>query len=240
MTWKTVSTGVLALILLASCVEVQNNPQFSNWLNQAAMVARPLDNETVAAGLREALRVGSERAASSASKADGFLANEAIRIELPESMDRMTGMLRTVGLGSLVDSFQVRLNRAAEAAAEEAVPVFSQAVKEMSLTDVMSILHGSDTAATDYFSDKTSFVLAQRFKPVIRQNMEQVGLYSLYAELVQAYETLPLADKRAINLEDYLTEKTRDGLFYLLAREEEKIRRDPAARTTELLKKVFE
>lgn len=233
--------AIFALLLLVSCVDVQNNSQLGGILSSlgAPSGSVGLDESTVAAGLRQALEVGSSRASELASSNDGFLANDQIRIPLPEKLQGVADTLRTVGLGSQVDLFEVKMNRAAEAAASEAKPVFVSAVKGMTLTDAMGILRGSDTAATDYFRSKTSMTLQQKFKPVVRSKMEEVGVYGLYNQLISSYNSIPFVTKTSFDLEDYLTTKTQDGLFSLLADEEEKIRNNPAARTTELLKQVF-
>lgn len=232
---------VFALLLLVSCVDVQNNSQISGILSSldTGSSSGELDESTVALGLRQALEIGSSRASDLASSTDGFLANDQIRIPLPDKLQRVADTLRTVGLGAQVDLFEVKMNRAAESAAAEAKPVFIGAIKEMTLTDVMGILRGSDTAATDYFRSKTSSALQQKFKPVVRNKMQEVGVYGLYSQLISTYNSLPLVEKTNFDLEDYLTTKTQDGLFSLLAVEEEKIRNNPSARTTDLLKQVF-
>jgi hypothetical protein len=198
-----------------------------------------LDERTVAAGLKEALRIGTDRTVSSTARVDGFLANALIRIVLPDQLAPMGGMLRTVGLGSQVDALEVSMNRAAELAAGEAREIFVDAISRMTLTDAFNILNGGDSAATTYFRDRTEDTLRNRFRPVINQKMNEVGLYRLYGQLVAAYTAIPLATEPPINLSDYVTEKSLDGLFAILAQEETRIRRDPAARTTELLRKVF-
>lgn len=233
--------GVFALLVLVSCVDVQNNSQISGILSSLGTVSSSgeLDESTVASGLRQALEVGSARASESASSTDGFLANDQIRIPLPDKLQGVADTLRTVGLGSQVDLFEVKMNRAAEAAAAEAKPVFIGAIKEMTLTDAMGILKGSNTAATDYFRSKTSVALQQKFKPVVRNKMQDVGVYGLYNQLISTYNALPLVKETSFDLEDYLTTKTQDGLFSLLAAEEEQIRNNPSARTTELLRQVF-
>lgn len=225
---------------LCSCVDMQNNSQVGAILSSlSTSSANQLDESTIASGLRQALEVGSARASQSASTPDGFLANNKIRIALPESLNGVTDTLRKIGFGSQVDQFEVKMNRAAESAAAEAKPVFISAVKGMTLTDAMSILKGSDTAATDYFRSKTSATLQQKFKPVVRSKMEEVGVYGIYNQLLSTYNALPLVEKTSFDLESYLSTKTQDGLFTLLAEEEVKIRNNPAARTTELLKQVF-
>ncbi len=230
---------VILLILVAGCVELENNPTLNSLLTSYTTGSTVLDENTIAAGLRQALEVGSEKASIEASSSGGFLNNDKLHIPLPEQISGMTNTLRNIGLGAQVDKFETGMNRAAEAAAAEAKPVLVDAIKGMSLTDAMSILKGSDTAATEYFRAKTGATLQQRFTPVITDKMQSVGVYNVYSQLKNAYSALPFANKPDFDLEKYLTDKTQDGLFYLIAQEEKKIRRDPAARTTELLQRVF-
>ena len=198
-----------------------------------------LDEKTVGAGLKDALRVGTERAVYRTSKTDGFLANKLIHIALPEEFDSVAAALRTIGLGNQVDSLEMAMNRAAERASGEAKAVFWDAVTRMTLYDVYGILNGGETAATDYFRAKTSDSLRNRIHPIVVGKMGEVGLYKLYNQIITTYNTLPLVSKPAINLEDYVTEKTLDGLFIIIAQEEQQIRKNPAARTTKLLQEVF-
>ncbi len=199
-----------------------------------------LDQQTVASGLKEALRIGTERTVASTGRVDGFLANALIRIAVPDQLASMASVLRTVGLGSQVDALEVSMNRAAELAAKEARTVFVDAITGMTLADAFGILNGGETAATDYFRDRTGDTLRARFDPIVAAKMEEVGLYRLYGQLTSAYTALPLATKPPIDLGDYVTEKSLDGLFTVLGTEETRIREDPAARTTELLRKVFQ
>lgn len=198
-----------------------------------------LDSATVAAGLKEALAVGSERAVASTSARDGFWGNEEIKIPLPEELNNVFTTLRTVGFGSQVDALELNMNRAAEQASAEAKPVLLNAVKGMSLSDAMGILRGGDTAATEYFRAETADTLKEKFLPIIQDKMAGVGLYQQYNKLMDAYAALPLTKDRGFDLDNYVADKGLDGLFSMLAREEAEIRENPAARSTELLQKVF-
>jgi hypothetical protein len=198
-----------------------------------------LDESTVAAGLREALRVGTERATASTSKLDGFYQNPLIRIALPEQYDGVAKTLRNFGMGSYVDNFERSMNRAAERASGEAVDVFWSAITAMSISDAFGILDGGETAATDYFRRTTTATLTARFQPIVTANMEKVGVYNLYNDLVAKYNQLPIDKPEAVDIDDYVTARTVDGIFSVLEGEEKRIREDPAARTTELLRKVF-
>ena len=220
-----------AAVILIGCQELAENPLFRP--------AAPLDAKTVALGLKDALRVGTERTVASTSTLDGFLANELIRIALPEQLDGLAAALRRLGLGSQVDAFEVTMNRAAERAAGEAKDVFWDAIQNMTLADAYGVLRGGETAATDYFRAHTSDALRARFGPIVSSKMAEVGLYRAYNQLLSRYSALPLVSKPTLELDEYVTERTLEGLFSVLAREEKRIREDPAARTTELLRRVF-
>ncbi|SDD69002.1 DUF4197 domain-containing protein [Desulfuromonas thiophila] len=198
-----------------------------------------IDAGTAAAGLKEALRVGAERAVAATSAQGGFLDNPQIHIPLPGKLDTMARALRAVGLSGQVDALEVGMNRAAEQAAAEAKPVLVEAVSQMTLPDALGILRGGDTAATDYFRATTSNSLRERFKPIVQNQMSQVGVYQQYNQLLQSYNALPLAKKPSLNLEDYVVEKGLAGLFTVLGQQEQAIRANPAARTTSLLQQVF-
>lgn len=231
---------LLLLLTHAGCSGLRNDLQLGDILRGVLPAAgTELDAETVGAGLRQALRVGTERAVDATSATDGFLANELIRIVLPEQLEPMARGLRTVGLGSQIDAFEISMNRAAEATAGEAQEVLSSAISQMTLTDVFEILNGADTAATDYFRDHTEDSLRTRFRPIVSAKMANVGLYKLYDGLVTRYAALPFVSKPTVDLDGYITDKTLDGLFAVLAQEEKRIREDPAARTTDLLHRVF-
>jgi hypothetical protein len=200
---------------------------------------RPLDATTVAAGLKEALQVGTERTVLATSSVDGFLANQLIRIALPEQFGTMAKAMRTVGFGSQVDALEVAMNRAAERAAGEAKTVFWNAIRQMTVADAFEILNGGDTAATSYFRDRTEETLRSRFQPIVEQKMGEVGLYRIYEDVVDRYRAIPFVTTPPLDLGDYVTDKSMNGLFLVLAQEEKRIREDPLARTTELLRRVF-
>jgi hypothetical protein len=192
-----------------------------------------------AAGVREALNVASDRAVALASKPGGFLDNPLIHIKPPKTMRKIGNALRAIGMSQQVDELEVGMNRAAERASSEAKPVFADAVRGMTLQDAVSIVRGGDTAATDYFRKATEEKLRARFKPIVAASLSHVGVRDQYNALVERYRALPLAEPTTLDLDDYTTKKTLDGLFALLADEEKKIRHDPAKRTTSLLRKVF-
>jgi hypothetical protein len=191
------------------------------------------------AGLKEALQVGTGRASAATSARDGFLGNARIRIPLPQELAGPARTLRDIGLGSHVDDFEVAMNRAAEAATGEAVDVFASAIRAMTWADARAILDGPDTAATAYFRGATEAQLTARFRPIVETKMAELGTVRAYDTLVNAYTALPLTTKPSFDPYAYVTGRALGGLFTVLAGEEQRIRRGPLARTTELLRRVF-
>jgi hypothetical protein len=240
LTHKAVISWTLSLVIslafIAGCAGVD-----SGALDAVLRAGRdaPLDAKTVAAGLREALRVGTDRTVASTSKIDGFLGNALIRIVMPEQFEPAAKTLRSLGLGKQVDEFEVGMNRAAERAAGEAREVFWNAVSQMTIEDAFGILNGGDNAATNYFRSRTEEVLRGRFKPIVMGKMSEVGLYRVYNGLTDYYNKLPMVTSPALDLDEYVTGHALNGLFTVLGQEEKQIRTDPLARTTELLRRVF-
>jgi len=193
----------------------------------------------VVAGLKEALEVGTTNAVARTSRVNGYLGDPQIRIGLPESLDGMAMALRAIGLGSQVDALEVSMNRAAEHAAAEATDIFWRGIERMTFSDAQAILGGGNTAATDYFERTTRGELRTRFHPIVDAKLSDVGVVRAYDELIGRYEALPFAEKPSFDLRSYVTEGALDGLFEVLGEEETRIRNDPAARTTALLRKVF-
>jgi len=190
-------------------------------------------------GLKEALTIGTQNAVATVSKADGYYSNPDIKIPLPEEIEKAGKYLRLAGYGPKVDEFEQSMNRAAEQAAPEAKQIFLGAVKEMKIQDAQKILDGPDNAATSYFKDKTYTRLQEIFKPIVTDTMGQVGVTRQFQDINNKLSSIPLADKASVDLDQYVTDKSLDGLFFMLAEEEKKIRQDPAARVTDILKKVF-
>lgn len=212
-------------------------------LQQVASVIKdyqqPLDTRTVVSGLKQALEVGTNNSVQQSSANGGFSDNPLIRIAVPQELNKTAVTLRKYGLGSLVDKFELQMNRSAEKAAEQAGSVFINSISQMTISDAWGILRGQDNAATQYFKRTTESDLRQRFQPIIRQSMGQIGFYDDYRSLLKAYDTLPFTEKPNLDIESYIMQKSLDGLFILVAKEEAKIRHNPAARVTELLQKVF-
>lgn len=239
LTRKICSTLSIASILAVSgCATLQES--MGGVLQGSSSSGGALDEPTVIAGIREALRVGTQNTLTSTSKVDGYLGNALIRIAIPEQMTSMASTLRKVGLGSQVDELEVGMNRAAELAAAEAREIFWNAITGMTVSDAFGILRGGNTAATEYFHDKTYVALQSRFHPIVQQKVEEIGLSRIYSRVADTYNSLPLAGtQKMIDLDEYVTERALTGLFTVLATEEQKIRQDPVARTTDLLRKVF-
>ena len=194
---------------------------------------------TIIAGLKEALSIGTQNAVMNISQIDGYAGNEGIKIVMPEKIRMVADVLKKVGLQSQVDAFILSMNRAAEKAAPKAASFFVDSIKEMSFEDAKNILNGGDTAATEYFKDKTSDKIYNAFKPIVSSSMNEVGTTRLFKEMMSRYESIPFIEKKSLDLDHYATTKALDGLFSMVGREEKKIRTDPAARATELLKTVF-
>ncbi|EEF78455.1 hypothetical protein MDMS009_2999 [Methylophaga thiooxydans DMS010] len=199
-----------------------------------------LDTNTIISGLKEALSVGSQRAIDTIGQTDGFLANPKIRIPLPPQVEQVGGLMRQFGMSGLADEFATSMNRAAEEAAPEATNIVINAIKNMSIEDAKQILNGPDNAATEYFKTKTSDQLSTLFRPTIENSLDQVGSTRYYNQLSDQVSDVPVVGQNLnVDLPDYVTEQALNGLFTMLAIEEKKIRENPAARSTELLKKVF-
>lgn len=200
---------------------------------------KKLTNAEVVKGLKEALTVGTNNSTALASKVDGFYGNSRIRIPFPEEAVKVKNTLNDLGMQSQVKKFEETINRAAEEAAKEAAPIFIDAIKGMSIDDGFKILNGADNAATQYLQDKTSSSLKEKFKPVVQNAISKVEVTKYWNPLITTYNKIPTVQKMNPDLEEYITLKAMQGPFTLLADEELKIRKDPVARVTDLLKKVF-
>jgi len=198
-----------------------------------------LSDAKIGSGLKEALKIGTENAVAQTGTVDGFLMNRAIKILMPKPLQAIETPLRYVGYGPQIDEFVVGMNRAAEKAAPFAKEIFWDDIGQMTFDDARKILNGNDTAATDYFKAKTSKKLQAAFLPTVKEVMDQVGVNRQYNDLMAKYREVPFARSVTFDVNQYVTEKAIDGIFYVLAQEEKKIRTDPAARATDLLKEVF-
>jgi hypothetical protein len=198
-----------------------------------------LSQSKIVEGLKEALEIGTGNAVGLVSKLNGYYKNSNIKIPLPGAVQKVEKILRGVGYGSQVDAFELSMNQAAEKAAPEAKALFVDTIKQMSFDDARKILDGKDNAATLYFKDKTWDRLYEKFKPIVNSTMSQVGVTRYYQELDKKVRSIPFADSMSFDLDKYVTDGALDGLFYMVEQEERKIRQDPAARVTDLLKEVF-
>lgn len=201
-----------------------------------------LTNDEVIAGLKEALVKGADQSVLKGSALDGFWKNDAIRIPFPAEAEKMKSTLNSIGMSKQVEEFELTMNRAAEDAAKEALPILRDAVTGMSVSDGFTILKGGENAATNYLTEKTSASLREKFLPIVANSTKKVALTNYWTPLASSYNKAgKLTDAKAVDpdLDAYVTQKAIDGLFVLIAQEEQKIRQDPMARTSDLLRKVF-
>jgi len=198
-----------------------------------------LTEQDAADGIREALVNGTIDGVEKVSKVDGYLGNAEIKILLPPDAIEMEKELRSIGLGKQVDQALTSMNRAAEDAAMKAKPIFMAAIKNMTITDAINIVKGNNDAATRYLEKSTSSELNKQFQPAIKISLDKVNATKYWATILTTYNKIPLVDQIDPNLPEYVTTKAIEGLFVMIANEELKIRTDPVARTSELLKKVF-
>jgi hypothetical protein len=198
-----------------------------------------LTEKDAADGIREALINGTGNSVKLVSDLNGYWGNPEIKIPFPPEAKEMESKLRAIGMGKKVDEFNESMNRAAEKAANEAKPIFIAAIKGMTVKDAINIVRGSDNAATMYLKNTTSPELKNKFQPPIKASLDNVNATRYWSDLITAYNKIPLVKKMNPNLTEYVTGKAIDGLFIMIAKEELKIRKDPMARTSELLKKVF-
>ncbi|MCB0766039.1 MAG: DUF4197 domain-containing protein [Flavobacteriales bacterium] len=230
-----------AVTVLLVCLFACSPQDMQNVLNSIPS-STALSNEEVVSGLKEALRLGTERSVEKSSLVDGFWNDARIRIPFPAEAIKVKNTLTDLGIKKPVEDFEHALNRAAEEATKEAVPVFVDAITNMSIQDGFNLLRGGENAATNFLREKTSETLRAKFTPVVEKATQQVALTSYWTPVANAYNTASLlTGGKAVDpdLNAYVTTKAMDGLFLLLADEEKKIRQDPAARATALLQKVF-
>lgn len=197
-----------------------------------------LSNDKIVSGLKEALQVSTGKAVAYTGRPDGFLKNAAIKILLPPKLQTVGKGMRLIGMGQQVDDLEVGMNRAAEQATPQAKQIFIAAVKRMSFDDARKILTGSDTAATEYFKQASTEDLTTAFSPIVARSMQRVGVVQQYNRVLSnAPGGTALTGQ--FDLNKYVVGQTLNGLFLMLGEEEKKIRKDPAAQTTALLKEVF-
>ncbi|MDO4727615.1 MAG: DUF4197 domain-containing protein [Bacteroidota bacterium] len=222
---------LLLLLPLGSCVELQ---QVAQQLPQSS-----ISNTDIAQGLKEALNNGITKQVSKLTITDGFYKNEAVKILLPQELQKVDKALRDIGMGLLADQGLKVLNRAAEDAVKEATPIFVDAVTNMSFADAKNILMGSENAATTYLQNTTSSALYDKFSPVINTSLTKVGADKVWNQIISKYNQIPLVNKVNPDLTDYVTNQAMNGVFKMIAVEEKNIRTDIGVRTSDLLRRVF-
>jgi len=238
--WKCLSFLIVCALLATQAPPA--SAQFDNilkGLKKAVGGSQGISQGEMVEGLKEALKIGTGNAVQNVSQLDGYYGNSSIRIPLPGMVQKAESILRATGYGSQVDAFLLSMNRAAERAAPEAKALFGDAIMHMTFDDASRILHGRDNEATLYFQEKTQDRLHHIFKPIIQNAMSEVGVTRSYQNLTGGLQNLPLVGQSALDLDQYVTDKALEGLFFMVGEEERKIRQNPAARVTDLLKKVF-
>lgn len=233
-------------LLLAFFIPFIGNAQLKKLVKQAKQKATTTKNATtststldIGAALKEALNNGVTKEVTKLTATDGFYKNEAVKILMPEELQKVDKTLRKMGMGNLADEGIKSLNRAAEDAVKEATPIFVTSIKNMSITDAKNILMGSDNAATTYLQQSTTTALYGKFSPVVKESISKVGADQIWSNLITQYNTLPLVSKVNPDLVDYVTNKALEGVFKMIAVEEKDIRGNLSARTSNLLKSVF-
>ncbi len=228
------------IAILISCSLLLSCDQLLPLLESAgSSLKTPATKYEVSSGIKEALTVGIKNTVFKTSANNGFLSNSLIKIPFPQEAAKVESTVRNLGLGSKVDEFVATLNHGAEEASKKATPIFVNAITAMSINDVYNIWRGDNNAATEYLKGATQSQLTTAFSPVIKSALKKVDVTKYWDPLINTYNKIPLVQKMNPNLEEYVLDKTLEGLFKMLALEEAKIREDPAARVSDLLKKVF-
>jgi len=238
-TWLVILILPMLLIFQGLAVSAANWGELLNTVKEVTGQSSGLSTGEIVDGLKEALEIGTDNAVKAVGKTGGYTDNPNIKIPLPGSIEKVRGMLKAMGYGTQVEEFDNSMNRAAEIAAPKAKAIFWDSIKEMSFSDAKGILNGGDTAATDYLKKKSSGHLEEVFRPIIHNAMGEVGVTRKYQDLSKPIENIPFAKGTVPDLDGYVTDGALNGLFYMLGQEEKKIRENPAARATDLLKKVF-
>ena len=229
-------------LITYSCNVLSQIPKLPK-VNDNLLINKPLTNELtndeVISGLKEALGVGIKNSVNLTSATDGFLKNSEIKLPFPPDAIKVKEKAMALGLSGQVEKFETTLNRAAEEATKEAIPIFVDAIKNMSVQDGFAILKGGNGAATTFLKNRTSAILDSTFAPIVKNATSKVKLTEYWNPLITKYNALTLGEKLNPDLDAYIRQKAIDGLFIMVAKEEDKIRLDPAARVTDILIKVF-
>lgn len=230
-------------MLMLLCLPLGAHAGLDKWLKETMTRnagGSALDPDTAAEGLKQALENGTQQAVTLLGRENGYLGNPRVKIPLPDNLARVDKTLRKLGQGRTADEFILSLNRAAETAAPEAKAIFLQVIRKMTVKDALGILRGTDDAATRYFREHSEGTLKDKFHPIVAAATDKVGVTQRYKKyLKESGPVAKLIDTRSLDLDDYVTSKALDGLFLMVADEEKRIRQDPVARTTDLLRKVF-
>ncbi len=242
---RTQATRLILAFLVYSLVGASEAAS-AGWLDKLKELVpsndekqQSLSSDDISGGLKEALRVGTEKVVSNLGAPDGFNLDPQIHIPLPKNLGRVKKVLGKLGMDSMLTDLETRLNRAAEIATPRAKQLFITAINDMTLDDAMAIYKGPEDSATQYFKSRMSGPLAVTMKPIVDESLADVGAAKSYDEVMARYNSVPLVPKVDANLGDYVIEKGMHGIFFYLAREEAAIRQDPSARTTDLLRRVF-
>ena len=231
--------GIGIFVVSPSTAAASDFSRFWKGIQETLLGGRSLSEAEITRGLREALQIGTNNAVKIVSVTNGYYKNPKIKIPLPQKVQQIAPVMRKIGLKNHLVRFEKSMNRAAEKAAPEAKRIFWDAIGRMTFSDARKILKGPDDAATRYFKDKTWTRLHRIFEPIVKQAMASVGVTKYYQDLNKNLRRYPYLDTLTIDLDAYVTDRALDGLFIMLAKEEKEIRRNPQARVTELLKKVF-
>lgn len=215
------------------------SPQKPAAVAESPMTNQPLSSVDLNAAFKEALQLGAENVVAQLGSTDGFNADSAIHIPLPEELQIVKQMLANIGMASLVDDLELKLNRAAEQATPQARALFLESIKTMTFADVKAIYEGADDSATQYFKAKMSPPLREKMRPIVQQTLSQVGALQAYERVMGEYSDLPFVPDVKADLTEHVVDKGISGIFYYLAKEEAAIRQDPLKQTSTLLKQVF-
>jgi len=233
------SIFIILIVVLQTATNKMNAQILNEAKNLMGQNSGGFNESEAADGIKEALMNGTGNSVNLVSIENGYFGNPEIKIPFPPEAKEIESKLRSIGMGKQVDETVLSINRAAEDAAKGAKDIFIDAIKNMSVKDAINIVKGNNNAATMYLKDNTSPQLIEKFRPVIKTSLDKVEATKHWEELIKAYNRIPFVKKMNPNLTEYVTGKAIDGLFIMIAKEEAKIRMDPMARTSELLRKVF-
>ena len=228
---------VFSLFLL--CVATPSFSQVDDIYRRLELGSQTLSDTKISSGLKEALQVGTDNAVRLTGQRDGYFRNEAIKILMPKNLSLIEKGLRAVGYGPKMDAFVLSMNRAAEAAAPAARKIFVNAILSITFDDARKILSGGNTAATDYFRARTTDQLTAAFRPIVEKTMNQNSVTQQYTQLIGQAQAIPFVKTQNLDITNYVVAQALNGLFYVLGQQEQEIRKNPVARTTDLLKQVF-